>query len=98
MEADFSIPSPDGYEWKVKDGKLSVEWMLLPPAQDEVLQLVSCGCKKTSCERQSCLCFAHGIPCTDLCGCGELCQNKADSESTVDSDDSESDSESDSEE
>ena len=51
LEADFEIPSPDGHGWSIVDGKLSIVWILLPPAPDDVLQLVSCNCKKSACKK-----------------------------------------------
>ena len=34
---------------------------------------ISCNCLKTNCV--SCSCSKYGLKCTELCGCGELCEN-----------------------
>ena len=44
----------------------------------EILQMnsnwtISCNCLKTNCA--SCSCSKYGLKCTELCGCGELCEN-----------------------
>ena len=41
------VPPPDGYGWTLTNEQLSPVWMLRPPAPDEILQLISCNCKKT---------------------------------------------------
>ena len=81
LETDFQMPSPDGYGWSITEGKLSIVWIILPPAPDEVLQLVSCNCKKSSCRRGNCNCLGYNLACTDLCGCGENCENQKKSQS-----------------
>ena len=93
LEADFEIPSPDGHGWSIVDGKLSIVWILLPPAPDDVLQLVSCNCKKSACKKGNCNCLSFKLQCTDLCGCGDVCQNRENDQddSDDDSDDDEND-------
>ena len=78
LDADFEMPSPDGFGWSVVEGKLSIVWIILPPAPDEVLQLISCNCKKSACRGGNCNCRGYNLPCTDLCGCGENCENQKD--------------------
>ena len=34
---------------------------------------ISCNCLKTNCA--SCSCSKYGLKCTELCRCGELCEN-----------------------
>ena len=76
-------PLPDipgiekSFGWDVKDGKLSIQWMLRPPAPEEVLNLISCNCKKSKCQSNLCVCQNHGLKCTDLCNCSN-CENEAD--------------------
>ena len=41
---------------------------LLPPAPDDVLEFVKCGCSST-CSKNICSCFKGGVPCTPLCKC-----------------------------
>ena len=49
--------------------------MLLPPAPPQILEQISCGCKK-GCKTRSCSCRAHGISCTEFCRC-KGCTNAA---------------------
>ena len=45
----------------------------------QVLQLISCNCKKSKCIAGACNCRSHGLPCTDLCGCpsdDDGCENR----------------------
>lgn len=78
LEREPSIPNPDGYGWKLKNGQLIIDWMLLPIAPPDVVNMISCSCKKSKCSTHSCVCFTHGLKCTDLCGCiEETCENNA---------------------
>ena len=86
-----NIPGPDGYGWMQEGNALKVQWMLRKPAPDEVLDLISCSCKK-SCKTNSCLCKSHGVECSDLCGCDDECENKDDGESNDDVDENDDDS------
>eukprot|EP00794_Sanderia_malayensis_P017402 gene17402-19145_t len=61
LDTSFFLPSPDGHGWKITDGVLSIQWMILPPAPDDVLQLISCNCKKSACQRGNCVCLSHGL-------------------------------------
>ena len=52
------------------DDWINVIWMAQKSAPDDILGLVSCGCKKSKCTKESrCLCIPHGVPCTDFCSC-----------------------------
>ena len=83
------VPSPNGYGWKVVEGDLAIDWMLRKPAPEEILELVSCGCKRNNCGNQ-CICKIHGLVCTDLCGCSN-CENCTVNDDTDDNSDSDSD-------
>ena len=48
--------------------------MLRDPASVEVLQLLSCSCKKSKRLTGACLCKSHGLKCADLCNCTN-CEN-----------------------
>ena len=58
----------------MKDGNLNIQWMLRNPVADEVMELVSCSCRKSKYCTNQCLCKSHGLKCTDLCSCNE-CEN-----------------------
>jgi hypothetical protein len=74
LEANPEITKPHGYGWRESDDQLVIEWMLLPPAPENVLQLIYCACKKSKCKKRVCFCRSHGLSCTDLCSCWS-CQN-----------------------
>ena len=60
LENGPRIPSPDGYGEYLHEGNLEIQWMLLPPAPEQILNLISCGCKKSSCIIKVCVCKMHG--------------------------------------
>ena len=94
LENNPVVPEPhEGYGWSLEDGKLEIKWMLLPPAPPQVLELITCGCKK-GCRSRTCSCVAHGIKCTVLCKCKD-CTNSLDdfSDEYASDDSSESDDE-----
>ena len=71
------IPMPcEDYGWIVKDGKLQIQWMLRKPVPDDLIELVSCNCRKSKCSNNQCVCKSHGLPCTDLCNC-DICENQS---------------------
>ena len=87
------MPSPDGFGWRMEDNdsSLSIQWMLLPPAPEEILQLICCNCKKLMCKSAACICVSHGLPCTDLCRCdgdGDSCDNVYNKNNDIDGDSS----------
>ena len=70
------IPSPVDYGWKLHDNELEIDWMNMQPAQESILELSTCTCKKSKCEvghaNNNC-CVFWGIPCTKLCTCKNCC-------------------------
>ena len=71
------IPSPVDYGWKLHDNELEIDWMNMQPAQESILELSTCTCKKSKCEvvghaSNNC-CVFWGIPCTELCTCKNCC-------------------------
>ena len=73
--AQIIYPGPDGHGWQLSDQSLNIQWMLRKPAPDDILQLLSCNCRKSKCKTQACVCVSHGLQCTDLCGCADVCEN-----------------------
>ena len=67
-------PSPEGHGWLLKNGILETKWMSQRPAPDSLLEFLSCGCKKSGCQNNMCVCIANGLKCTDLCSCN-TCTN-----------------------
>ena len=71
------IPSPcEDYGWINKDGALQIQWMLRKPVPDELIQLISCSCRKSKCLGNQCVCRSHELPCTELCNC-DSCENQS---------------------
>ncbi len=91
LDGNFVMPSPNGHGWKIVDGKVCIEWMLLPAAPDQVLLLIACNCKKSACKRAICISLSHALTCTDLCGCREFWENKDSSGSSDEADSSDDD-------
>ena len=52
------------------------------PAPDSLLEFLACGCKKSGCQNNSCLCVTNGLSCTDLCDCS-TCTNTTPDEDDV---------------
>ncbi|KAG1714504.1 hypothetical protein GQR58_001338 [Nymphon striatum] len=48
--------------------------MSLPPALEALLQLILCGCMG-NCTTGHCTCKRNGLSCSDLCQCGDSCDN-----------------------
>ena len=81
------LPSPEGYGWQDEDGKLVPVMTKLPPAPEEIIQLVQCKCAKSRCSNNRCQCQKAGLVSTDICLCSEDCQNKyAESDDEYDED------------
>ncbi|MCH2406132.1 MAG: hypothetical protein MK200_08070 [Nitrosopumilus sp.] len=62
-----AVPSPEGHGWYLNENnELAIKWMDCRPAPDEILELVTCDCKK-KCVDISCVCMQFGFCCTDAC-------------------------------
>ena len=48
------------FRWSIENGSLEIQWMLLPPAPDNVLNLINCFCKK-GCKTNACTCKLNGL-------------------------------------
>ena len=77
LKPDFSIPSPDGHGWVLKDKELFVKWFTGKPAPEECLDLVACSCKR-KCVAGSCCCIDNKLCCTAMCAFE--CENMPDCE------------------
>ena len=62
------VPSPHGHGWEVDNASYEVKfvWLGSKPAPEEVLELLSCTCKRV-CTLRDCCCLKAGLRCTDLC-------------------------------
>ena len=75
LKANIEAPSPIGHGWeKDKNGDIVPLWNSIQYAPDSLLKHISCGCQKSKCNQGRCVCFAHKLPCTELCKC-ENCEN-----------------------
>jgi len=68
------LPQSTSYCWESVGDKLKPVFCLKAPAPEALLQLCKCN-RYTDCTRKSCGCRKYQLPCTDLCGCGDACQN-----------------------
>jgi len=71
------IPSPHGHGWEVDNISNGMEfvWFGSIPAPEEVLELLSCTCKR-ACMVESCCYMKAGLKCTDRCSSIQ-CENMA---------------------
>ena len=62
------IPAPGGHGWEVDNISNVVKfvWLGSKPAPEEVLELLSCSCKR-ACTVDNCCCLKAGLKCTDMC-------------------------------
>ena len=96
LQATPKLPSPHGHGWVVKDGAsgsdINIEWTTQLPAPEQLLELISCRCKR-GCQSRQCSCLANGLLCTDACQCSDCTNSKdADEDSLAEESDRQSDS------
>jgi hypothetical protein len=95
LDQDPNLPSPVGNGWSNVKGQLMPVLMSKEPAPRGLLELTSCRCDKSACQRVDLRrCKANGLACTEACICmgSESCQNSFKPEFVNDTD-SDSDSE-----
>ena len=68
VEPEALIPSPCVHSWQVDNISNVVKfvWLGSKPAPEEVLELLSCTCKR-ACTVDNCCCLKAGLKCTDMC-------------------------------
>ena len=59
-----------------REETLTINWMDLSPAPNNILELIKCSCQKIKCETIRYTCDFNKLPCTDLCKCFD-CENKS---------------------
>ena len=74
LSANDMSPTPERHGWLLRNGMLETNWMSQKPAPDTLLEFLSCGCKKSGCQNNMCICIANGLKCTDICSCTD-CTN-----------------------
>ena len=62
------IPSPGGHGWEVDNisNVAKFVWLGSKPAPEEVLELLSCSCKR-ACTVDNCCCLKAGLKWNDMC-------------------------------
>ena len=77
------IPKPQrGHGWVCKDNELlDIRWMTCSPAPEEMLEFISCKCRK-ACQLPECECLKNGLPCTEECKL-QSCSNMKDNEEII---------------
>lgn len=67
--------SPEEWGWKSVQGKMVPVLTDLPPAPQELLDIVRCNCK-SGCNTARCTCRKNGLECSMACGdCKGMCDN-----------------------
>ena len=83
------IPSPADHGWEIDGENISIKWLSTKPAPEEIIELISCECKKI-CIVEKCCCIQASLNCIDLCKI--KCDNVVKEDQTTDyGDDGESD-------
>ena len=67
------LPTTD-YFWELVDGSLKPVFCTESLAPQALIELRKCNWK-TGCLRNSCSCKKNNLKCTDMCRCGDTCQN-----------------------
>ena len=70
-------PLNNGYD-RDKDGLFLPVTTQVPLAPQALTEFVRCRCK-SKCSSHRCSCKRHKLPCTELCLCGDECENDLDS-------------------
>ena len=71
LNCDFEPLDPNGNGWYIADGMIKIKWQTQLPAQEAILQFVSCECKKSKCANNMCRCRVVNLCCTKVCNCDE---------------------------
>ena len=69
-------PLNNGYD-RDKDGLFLPVTTQVPLAPQALTEFVRCRCK-SKCSSRRCSCKRHKLPCTELCLCGDECENDLD--------------------
>lgn len=78
LQASPEVPPPVGHGWTVDEtNHLTFEWLGSKSAPEEVLELLSCTCRRT-CVVETCCCLKAGLRCTEMCNVA--CNNMNDDE------------------
>eukprot|EP00794_Sanderia_malayensis_P001475 gene1475-1633_t len=87
LTPSIDIAPPEQNGWQImEDGLLAIRWMTCKPAPEEVLELLSCDCRR-KCVRGSCECIDNGLKCTEACRLSD-CGNFTDDVDVLESNDS----------
>lgn len=77
-------PSANGHGWSIgSDNSITINWTTQLPAPQQLLELVSCSCKK-GCGTAMCSCHSNGMQCTDVCQCVDCVNRSQEGESLAD--------------
>jgi len=74
LDNEEDVP-PEEWGWRLNDGKFVPILTDLPPAPQELLQVIRCTCK-TGCSTLRCSCRRHDLKCSAACSdCKGICSN-----------------------
>jgi hypothetical protein len=76
LEAMQDLGNPADHGWEMRDSGLQAVFMTKDPAPSSLVELTTCGCKKSNC-KGNCSCTNTGLSCTEACSCmaDESCRN-----------------------
>ena len=78
------------FGWSIDNDSLEIQCLLVPPAPDNVLNLINCSCEKEY-KTNACTCKLNGLECTELCQCTDKCENGKSVEEEIEEQDVEDD-------
>ena len=58
LESNPIYPSIEDHGWKMTTERIEIQWMTCRPAPDQVLELLSCDCKR-GCQPEKCSCLTN---------------------------------------
>ena len=68
------VPAPILHGWDFIAGVYQAKSSETPVAPDCVINLIKCKCG-SDCLSRRCKCTKNGLVCTELCDCGDSCEN-----------------------
>ena len=68
-----NLLSPDEWGWNKQTNNFVPWWMMQPSVSEACKELTNCGCKVDKGSSVCCSCQNIGLPGTDLCKCGGIC-------------------------
>ena len=68
-----NLPSPDEWGWNKQGNSFVACCMTQPSVSEAFKEHTKCGCKADKGCSGRCSCKKVGLPCTEICKCGGMC-------------------------